>query len=281
MRLHFLSNHGLIYRWQMIDPPGLTRRPSLLLLTPRGGRLLAEFRGHSPWSYIRRAKDARDHCWHVTHDLEANGFFVDLAVASRPSVEQGLLLWIGEESSRSIRRSWAKQRRQSIATPDGEGLYLGGGRTISFDLEWDRGSESVARLMAKLRTYVAFYENTKGADREHVLFVMHRAGREELAHRLISDLVIVRGYCCRFWTTTVELIEQVGPLGPIWAPAGRAVSVDDDEAEPEEAKPSNPKRLRRRRLIELPSRETSKRSIADCIGQSRWWERRPGGGEVA
>jgi hypothetical protein len=83
MRLHFLSDHSLIYRWQMIDPPGLTRRPSLILLTPRGGRLLAEFRGHSPWSYIRRAKDARDHCWHVTHDLEANGFFVDLALGSR------------------------------------------------------------------------------------------------------------------------------------------------------------------------------------------------------
>ena len=59
MRLQFLSDHGLIYRWQMIDPPGLTRRPSLLLLTPRGGRLLAEFRGHSPWSYIRRAVRVR------------------------------------------------------------------------------------------------------------------------------------------------------------------------------------------------------------------------------
>jgi hypothetical protein len=122
MRLHVLSNHGLIYRWQMIDPPGLTRRPSLLLLTPRGGRLLAEFRGHSPWSYIRRAKDARDHCWHVTHDLEANGFFLDLAVASRLQVDGGLLLWIGEESSRSSRRVWARQHRRPIATPFTSGV---------------------------------------------------------------------------------------------------------------------------------------------------------------
>ncbi len=52
MRLHFLSDHGLLYRWQMIEPPGLTRRASMLLLTPRGGRLLAEFRGHSPWSAV-------------------------------------------------------------------------------------------------------------------------------------------------------------------------------------------------------------------------------------
>ncbi|MDQ6720774.1 MAG: replication-relaxation family protein [Candidatus Dormibacteraeota bacterium] len=157
-RLQFLSNHGLIYRWQMIDPPGLTRRPSVLLLTPRRGRLLAEFRGHSPWSYIRRAKDARDHCCHVTHDLEANGFFMDLALASRMQVDQGLLLWIGEESSRSSRRMWAKEHRRPIATPDGEGLYLSRDRTITFDLEWDRGTESIGRLRSKLRTYVGFYD---------------------------------------------------------------------------------------------------------------------------
>ena len=144
--LQFLSDHGLTYRWSMIDPPGLTRRPSMLLLTPRGGRLLAEFRGHSPWSYIRRAKDARDHCWHLTHDLEANGFFIDLALASRMQVDQGLLLWIGEESSRSSRRTWAKEHRRPIATPDGEGLYLSCDRTIAFDLEWDRGTESTGRL---------------------------------------------------------------------------------------------------------------------------------------
>ena len=281
MRLRFLSSHGLIYRWQMIDPPGLTRRPSLILLTPRGGRLLAEFRGHSPWSYIRRARDARDHCWHVTHDLEANGFFVDLAVASRLSMDQGLLLWIGEETSRSNRRSLANGRRRAVATPDGEGLFLTRGRIISFDLEWDRGTEPAARLSAKLRTYVAFYENVKAADREHVLLVLHRAGREALVHRLISELVMVQRYCCRFWTTTVERINQVGPLGPLWALAGRAVSLEHDEAEREEAKPSNPKSLRRRRLTELPLKETSQRSIADCIGRSGWWERRPGGGEVA
>src|SRR3989442_2326540 len=35
MRLQFLSDQGLIYRWSMIDPPGLTRRPPLLLLPPR------------------------------------------------------------------------------------------------------------------------------------------------------------------------------------------------------------------------------------------------------
>jgi hypothetical protein len=187
MRLRFLSDHGLIHRRQMIDPPGLTRRPSLLLVTPRGGRLLAEHRGDSPWSYIRRAKDARDHCWHVTHDLEANGFFIDLAVASRLSIDQGLLLWVGEESRRSSRRAWGKEHRRQVATPDGEGLYLANGRTIRFDLEWDRGTESLIRLRAKLRTYVGYHKNTKGADHEHVLFVLHRDGRALRDARLLPQ----------------------------------------------------------------------------------------------
>jgi hypothetical protein len=280
MRLQFLSNHGLIYRWSMIDPPGLTRRPSLLLLTPRGGRLLAEFRGHSPWSYIRRANDARDHCWHVTHDLEANGFFIDLAVASRLSIDQGLLLWIGEESSRSSRRGWAKDHRRPIATPDGEGLYLSRDRAIAFDLEWDRGTESIARLRSKLRTYVGFYEDTKGADREHVLFVLHRTSREELFHRLARELFLTGRHCCRFWTTTVERIDHAGPLDPLWAPVEGPDAGEDDDEGLVEPQPIDLKRLRRRRLTDLPARRTSERTIADCIGRSSWWVRRPGGGEV-
>ena len=281
MRLQFLSDHGLTYRWSMIDPPGLTRRPSMLLLTPRGGRLLAEFRGHSPWSYIRRAKDARDHCWHLTHDLEANGFFIDLALASRMQVDQGLLLWIGEESSRSSRRTWAKEHRRPIATPDGEGLYLSCDRTIAFDLEWDRGTESIGRLRSKLRTYVRFYEDTKGADREHVLFVLHRTSREELFHRLARELFLTGRHCCRFWTTTVDRLDQVGPLGPLWAAVGGPDSGKEGDEELDEPKPVDLNRLRRRRLTDLPARETSERTIADCIGRGNWWERRPGGGEVA
>ncbi len=51
-------SHGLIYRWKMAEPPGITRRPSLLLISPRGARLLADLHGESPWRYVRRAKDA-------------------------------------------------------------------------------------------------------------------------------------------------------------------------------------------------------------------------------
>jgi hypothetical protein len=77
----------------MFEPPGVTRRPSLLLITPRGAQLLADVRGDRPWPYVQRTKDARDPCWHVTHDLEANGFFIDLILASRLGLHEGLLVW--------------------------------------------------------------------------------------------------------------------------------------------------------------------------------------------
>ena len=165
--------------------------------------------------------------------------------------------------------------------PDRVGLSLTRGQTISFDLEWDRGTESGNRLRAKLRTYVAYFQETKRSDRRDVLFVMHRAGPEQLIHDLVSELVILERTCCRFWTTTVERIDQVGPLGPLSAAAGRRASAKDGDEELEEAAPTDSKRPRRWRLTELPTGDSSQRTIADCIGRGRRWERRPGGGEVA
>jgi hypothetical protein len=78
----------------------------------------------------------------------------------------------------------------------------------------------------------------------------------------------------------MDRIDQVGPLGPMWAAAVQSDHGTDDEGESEDARPADPQRLHRRRLIELPAGDRSTRTIADCIGRAGWWERRPGGGEV-
>jgi hypothetical protein len=249
----------------------MTRRPSLLLLTPRGGRLLADIRGQPPLPYAQRAKEARDHCWHVTHDLEANGFFIDLILASRLGLREGLLYWFGEESCRSNRRAWGKGKRWPVATPDGAGRYLFRGTLIRFDLEWDRGTESSSRLRQKVRTYVGYYTDVEGADRHHIPFVLSNPHRENTLHSIVRRETPGFAYTlCRFWTTTLEQLEAHGPLGPLWADTGR----DPKDLKPLAQRP-------RLRLIELPSSETCERTIAECIGRPGWWERRPGGGEVA
>jgi hypothetical protein len=159
----------------MAEPPGITRRPSLLLISPRGARLLADLHGESPWPYVRRAQDARDHCWHVVHDLEANGFFIDLALASRLALREGVLLWIGEETCRADRRLLAKEHRRPVATPDGAGSYLMAGHVIRFDLEWDRGTASLSRLEKKVRTTIRYFKDRRNAER-HV-----GSGRQRLS----------------------------------------------------------------------------------------------------
>jgi len=274
LRLQYLKHHGLIYRWKMFESPGVTRRPSLVLATPRGAHLLADIHGDSPWPYVRRAKDARDHCWHVVHDLEANGFFIDLVLASRLGLKEGLLRWVGEETCRADRRLFAKENPRPVATPDGAGLYLIAGGIIHFDLEWDRGTASMSRLRRKIRTSIAYWKNTRDAERYHVLFVLSRPSREEVLRPLLQDESSRSS--CRFWTSTVERLEAEGPLGQLWC--------DAKETKAEQAWPPPARleaaRLPRLRLTELPPLEKSKRTINDCIGRPGWWDRRPGGGEV-
>ncbi len=274
LRIQFLKDHGLIYRWKMAEPPGITRRPSLLLISPRGARLLADLHGESPWPYVRRAKDARDHCWHVVHDLEANGFFIDLVLASRLALREGLLLWVGEETCRAERRLFAKDHRRPVATPDGAGSYLIAGNIIHFDLEWDRGTASLSRLEKKVRTAICYFKDTRNAERVHILFVLSRPSREEALRPIIQDQLDQDS--CRFWTTTVERLEVEGPLGRLWCDA-RETKAEQGWPPPPRVKTAMLPRLR---LTELPPLDKSTRTINDCIGRARWWERRPGGGEV-
>lgn len=280
LRIQFLANQGLIYRWKMTEPPGITRRPSLLLISPRGARLLADLRGESPWPYVRRAKDARDHCWHVVHDLEANGFFIDLVLASRLTSDEGVLRWLGEETCRFERRLYAARYRPHlpVATPDGIGLYLVGRRTIRFDLEWDRGTASMYRLRQKIRTAVRYFKATRDNRGANVLYVLSKPTREESLHAIIEDEF--DSDACRFWTTTVGRIEAEGPLGQLWS---EATTLDEDDEEPESIfaprirKAREPHRLR---LTQLPTLGETARTVSECIGKRLWWERRPGGGEV-
>jgi hypothetical protein len=260
----------------MFEPPGVTRRPSLLLITPRGAQLLADVRGDPPWPYVQRAKDARDHCWHVVHDLEANGFFIDLVLASRLALREGLLRWVGEESCRANRRAIEKRHRRPIATPDGMGSYLFGGSAIRFDLEWDRGTASMSRLRQKVRTCVCYWKDTANADRYHVLFVLSDQAREDALRPIIRSEIRTSSHSmCHFSTTTRQRLEAEGPLGRLWC---NAEQTQDEQVWP--APQRQPADSPRVRLVDLPPFEKSERGITHCVGRPGWWERRPGGGEV-
>jgi hypothetical protein len=275
MRLQSLKHLGLIYRWKVIETPGVRRRHSLLLTSARGARVLADWHGDDPRDYVGRSHDARDHCWHATHDLEANQFFVAMITQSRESEDEGLLIWYGEEHVRAERRQTGREYKWPVPTPDGCGVYLAAAGRILFDLEWDRATESLARLRQKIGSYVGYFEHYRDAELHHVLFVVPTDDREDNLQYTIWRERPRFGHdtCCSFWTTTANRLRTWGPLGAIWLPV---------EVRAMEAPSQDVTKLRRRTpLNQLAPIQPNDRPILDCIGKPSWWERRPGGGQVA
>ena len=275
IRLHQLKTLGLIYVWKVIETPGVRRRHSMSLISARGARVLADWHGDDQRAYVERSHEARDHCWHAVHDLEANQFFVSLVSRSREIRRQGLQIWSGEAQVREERRERAREIKQRIPTPDGHGIYRANGGRIFFDLEWDRATESLQRMRQKIVSYVAYFKHYRDADKHHVLFVVPNDEREDSL-----QYETWRGRpnysldtCCSFWTTTSDRLRRWGPLGTIW------LKVENRAEKPP---PIGITRVGQRIAFrQLPPMDDTDRSTADCIGKPFWWERRPGGGQVA
>lgn len=274
MRLQILKDLHLLYSWKVIQTPGVIRRPSLIVLSPRGARVVAGWRGHDEHAYAVRAREARDHCYHAHHDLEANGFFVDLAAATRDIPDHGLLMWWGEEHMRRLREATAKKHRWPAPTPDGRATLITPAGKVELELEWDRGTESLSRVAAKVAAYVGFYKNFRNAEASNVLFALPTHQRElDVRHTIWrSRARWATDVCCTFWTTTHRSLREHGPLAAVW------LRVDTRSSDP----PDHDILARlRSRLSVLNVSDANDRSPRDCIGKPRWWDRRPGGGQAA
>ncbi len=273
MRLQHLKELGLIYSWKVIETPGVKRRHSLLLISARGARVLADWHGDDQRAYVERSHAVRDHCWHATHDLEANQLFVALVLQSRQRRAEGLLHWYSEEHVRAERGEMAREYKWPLPTPDGSGVYLKPEGRILFDLEWDRATESLARLRQKLNSYVGYYKHFSNAGQHHVLFVVPSDDREDNVHYTIWQRRphYTSDNCCSFWTTTAYRLRWWGPLGAIWG------SVD---VRAEKAPPYGITNVQERiRLNQMEPMNTNEGVISDCVGKPSWWERRPGGAQ--
>ena len=273
MRLQYLKELGLIYSWKVIETPGVKRRHSMLLISARGARVLADWHGDDQRAYVERSLAVRDHCWHAIHDLEANQFFVALVTQSRQRRAEGLLLWYSKEHVRADRGEMAREYKWPLPTPDGSGVYLKPEGRILFDLEWDRATESLARLRQKISAYVGYYKHFSNARQHHVLFVVPSDDREDNVHYTIwqrrphyqSD------NCCSFWTTTAHRLRWWGPLGAIWG------SVDIRAVK---APPYGITNVQQRvRLNQMEPIQANEGDISNCIGKPSWWLHRPGVGQ--
>jgi hypothetical protein len=189
--------------------------------------------------------------------MEANGFFIALAHASRALRDEGLYHWVGEWAARIL----YKERGAAFA-PDGWGRYLTPTGEVVVLLEWDRGTESPQRLGAKANQYVRYFQGRRDAEVNHVLFVASTPTREGVIQVAVARrLPAAHRPCCRFWTTSADRLQNEGSLAALWSPVAGSTG--------------------RLGLADLPKRPRSARSADDCIGKPAWWERRVGGGEGA
>jgi hypothetical protein len=224
-------------------------------LTSSGARQVAKLRGQDPRPIRDRARRAREQTYHLRHDLEANRFFTKLAAGARDLPDQGLYHWLGEATCR------AAYERDGSPTSDGWGRYLLADREITFDLEWDRGTEHPRRIRQKANGYITYFRGRRQADLHHVLFVAPTRVREGELHDLISQVLPPNVNLCRFWTTAVETVSSIGWLGAVWLQV---------------AGPPH-----RYAFADMPGFPRGPRSAWDSIARPGWWKRRPSGGEGA
>jgi hypothetical protein len=216
-----------LYRYRAVD----RFRP----FTPRGGS--------APWHYVLDEAGAlivaqargitvaelpfrRDHAMDIAlsptlaHTVAVNGFFTALAAHARQEADAELTVWWTE---RQCRRAWPDGIR-----PDGYGRWrITSGSTTreaDFFLEMDRGTETLARLAAKLDGYAGLAART--SYRTPVLFCLPGPGREQALHPLIASSSVPVA------TTTTALAGLTSPgqppepavtgspAGLVWLPAG-------------------------------------------------------------
>jgi hypothetical protein len=258
MRLRWLTEQRLLLmRWRQLEPrdQGWRRRPSLYLLAERGAVVLARCLDADPRPLVKRSWLACEYGLHLAHDLEVNAFFVALAAASQHLSDQGLYHWVGQDS---LRRGY--QEEGAELAPDGWGRYLTPASEVMFSLEWDLGTESPKRLVAKAGAYVSYFAEHPGGQLNHILFVGPGPVREQSIRAAIGRAATPTDGSVRFWTTHAELLRERGSLGAVW------LRFDGSE---------------RLTLPQMEGRPRTGRPVADCIGRPRWWERRPGAGEGA
>jgi hypothetical protein len=169
---------------------------------------------------------------------------------------------------------------QNAPAPDGWGRYLVAGREVTFFLEWDRGTESVDRLLRKSANYIRYFVKRVAADYSHILFVFPSVTKELAYHKGLAKQLPADERCCVFWTTTVNRLEVFSPREPIWWKVSRRRTRHDTAG----ALPSPTDEVHsaadRVPLYGLASQPASDHSVSSCIGKPGWWERRLSGGQA-
>jgi hypothetical protein len=144
-RLAALHRLGVVDRFRPHHTPGSA--PYHYVLGPLGAALLAAQADQDPsrLGYRRDRALALAHSQRLQHLLGINSFFTALVREARSHPNAGLEVWWSEQRCAT---QWGR-----LIRPDGYGRWREHQARLDFFLEYDRGSEPLARLAGKLPGY--------------------------------------------------------------------------------------------------------------------------------
>ncbi|MGW5052345.1 replication-relaxation family protein [Actinokineospora sp. NPDC004072] len=247
-RLRHLRELGVVFAFRESYLRGGTSQ-TRYALGYLGARLIAAQRAEkppAPKAYTESLE--RLALWpKLDHQLGVNDFFCALAAHRNPArlretgregEVSGLTQWWSEKRCTEFFWKYLGGGRETRLRPDGYGCWEESGRVVRFFLEHDTGTESLAKVTAKLDDYGAFPTDAFGV----LLFSVHSV-RREIALRTALRRALA-GNDPGFVIATAarghgHADDSAGPIWGLWTPhSGDSV-------------------LRRYRLAELPQRGPS------------------------
>jgi hypothetical protein len=200
-RLVLLVRLGVLDRFRPFRATGSA--PFHYVLGEMGAQVLAAERGITvgELGYNRTRTLALAHSEHLAHMVGVNGFFSALASSARARPDAALAAWWSERR--------CTQRWGHLVRPDGFGRWTEAGRTVEFFLEYDTGSETIARVVHKLNGYTDLA--TGSGIWTSTLLWLPSPGREAEIRRAIGTPLVPVA------TASGPIID---PAGEVWLPIG-------------------------------------------------------------
>lgn len=170
----------------------------------------------------------------LAHQLETNRFVTDLIAATLATADHGVAVWWSSAGAAGRVNDQAMRRR---LVPDTGFLLSTSAGPVECLLEWDRGTETTARLTEKLVLYRTAESRLSHRRKPcSVLFVVPGPGRVETLHNAFRAFAVERDERNGLFqvslngswpllVATVPDLQRSGPLGRVWWP------IDPDSRE--------------------------------------------------
>ncbi len=212
-RLLWLHRHRVIDRFYPAGPFSLGKPQAHWLLDEVGAHLVAARLGRERKSLAwDRQQDFHEHS-HLAHRLECNAFVCGVIAASLDTND----VWVGNWGLgwEAIQQPWPDFGGYEGTKPDAGFTLSTQYGLVVIALEWDRATEPMAMLLAKIRRYGTTLQESRARRRTNVCFVVPGERRAERLRREGKDAA-KQVPEARFWVTTRAQLEDHGPLGEIW-----------------------------------------------------------------